>query len=267
MGRPTSFLKPTLLLFACAAATLLASGCGDAEPKEIPRYDHKVVNSYPHDPKAYCQGILFHEGVFYESTGRRGTSGIRRVEIETGKVLQEKALPPALFGEGLVLHDDRLTQLTWESGSAHSFDRETFKVLQNYRYEGEGWGITTTGKELVMSNGSSTLSVRDPDTFEELRQVKVTLNGGPLTQLNELEWVDGEVWANVWKTNQIVRIDLETGQVIGIIHLEGIFDNSVIPDTDAVLNGIAYDAEAKRVFVTGKLWPKVFEIELVPRKK
>jgi len=259
MGRPSSFLRLALLLLP-----LVVTGCAN-EAKGIRRYDYRLVATYPHDPGAYTQGLLFHAGELYESTGRRGTSGVRRVELATGKVLQEKTLPPTLFGEGLVLYDDELTQLTWESGQAHVFDRESFRVLRNYSYEGEGWGITTLGEHLVMSNGTDALTVRDPKTFEVLRTIPVTLNGGALPKLNELEWIEGEIWANVWKEDQLARIDPETGKVVGIVHLEGIFDKSSIPDTDAVLNGIAYDAEKKRIFVTGKLWPHVFEIEVVPR--
>ena len=164
-----------------------------------------------------------------------------------------------------MLHDGELVQLTWKAGKANVFDLETFKTLRTATYDGEGWGLTSNGEVLIMSNGTSRLSIRDPKTFEELRNIQVTLRGGKVPELNELEWVEGELWANVWKYDQIARIDLNTGEVVGVIHLEGIYDYSKLPDPDSVLNGIAYDDEEDRIYVTGKLWPHVFEIELVPR--
>ena len=252
---------PLLLLLALVVTAGTSVSCGSGG-EDLPRYDYRIVRTLPHDADAYCQGFLHHDGAFYESTGRLGTSSIRRVEIETGEVLLKKDLPPTLFGEGLVLHDGELVQLTWKAGKANVFDLETFKTLRTATYDGEGWGLTSNGEVLIMSNGTSRLSIRDPKTFEELRNIQVTLRGGKVPELNELEC---ELWANVWKYDQIARIDLNTGEVVGVIHLEGIYDYSKLPDPDSVLNGIAYDDEEDRIYVTGKLWPHVFEIELVPR--
>ena len=254
-------MRKRLALLPLAAVVLGPSWTSCSS--QVPVYDHRVVNTYPHDPGAYSQGLLFHEGRLYESTGRNGTSGIRRVVLETGEVEQKKDLPYTLFGEGLALHEGELFQLTWTSGVANVFDLETFKVLRNHSYLGEGWGLTSTGKHLVMSDGTEILRVLDPETFEEVRRVKVELPRGQ--QLNELEWIDGEIWANVWKQDYLARIDLDTGAVTGWVDMAGIFDTSVLPDPEAVLNGIAYDAATGRIFVTGKLWPTLFEIEVTKR--
>ncbi|HED64114.1 MAG TPA: glutaminyl-peptide cyclotransferase [Planctomycetes bacterium] len=247
-------------ILAAFLAFLFAFSSCAAGP--APVYGFKVVHTYPHSPSAYCQGLLVHDGKFYESTGRYGTSSLRRVEIETGKVEKRKDLPPTIFAEGLAWFGDELFQLTWKSGKAHVFDPRTFRVTRNLAYEGEGWGLTTDGKHLVMSDGSSTITFRDPETFEVVRKIEVMADETPIDQLNELEWIDGEIWANIWKRDFLVRIDPKDGKVVGWVNLTGIFDNSKIHDPDAVLNGIAYDPETKRIFVTGKLWPAVFEIEL-----
>jgi glutamine cyclotransferase len=225
----------------------------------------KIVHEYPHDPDAYCQGLVYDDGVFHESTGRRGHSTVRTVEIETGKVLRKTDLPANYFGEGLALVGDRLIQITWEEELARIYDRDTLKALDQFEYKGEGWGLAFDGTYLVMSDGSDKLFFRDPKTFKEVRRVAVKMKGAPLTELNELEMVEGEVWANVWKKDYIARIDPATGEVVGVIDLSGIFDRHKIDDDDAVLNGIAYDPKGKRLFVTGKLWPKLFEIEVVSK--
>ena len=226
---------------------------------------YRVVATFSHDPAAYCQGLVFDEGLLHESTGRQGLSTVRTVELETGKVLRREELPARYFGEGLALVGERLIQLTWEQGVARIYDRATLKPLDQFAYEGEGWGLTYDGTHLVMSDGSEKLFFRDPQTFKEVRRVTVRMKGAPLPELNELEMVEGEVWANVWKKDYIARIDPATGEVLGVVDLSGIFDRHTIDDEDAVLNGIAYDPKAKRLFVTGKLWPKLFEIELVAK--
>ena len=251
-------MRRALLLVTLIAA----SACGS---KGILIQGHRVVATYDHDPRAYCQGLLFADGALYESTGRIGTSSVRRVALATGKVEKRIDLPGSLFGEGLALHGEELFQLTWKAGDVHVFDRKTFKVTRNMHYDGEGWGLTSDGTHLIMSNGSSILSVRDPQTFDEVRRIRVTALGKSVSDLNELEFVEGEIWANVWQLDHIARIDPKTGNVLGWIDLTGIFDHQSISDTDAVLNGIAYDEKTKRIFVTGKLWPKLFEIEVIDR--
>jgi glutamine cyclotransferase len=225
----------------------------------------RVVRAYPHDPEAYTQGLVFDGGLLHESTGQRGHSSVRTVELETGRVVRESKLPSRYFGEGLALVGERLVQLTWQEGLAPIYERATLKAVDQFEYDGEGWGLAFDGKHLVMSDGSDVLVFRDPATFKEVRRVRVRAKGQPIEMLNELEIVDGEVWANVWKQDYLVRIDPKTGEVLGFVDLAGLFDHGSIPDEDAVLNGIAYDPGAKRLFVTGKLWPKLFEIEVVAK--
>lgn len=228
-----------------------------------PVYGFKVVNTYPHDPGAFTQGLFFQGGFLYEGTGLRGRSSIRKVELETGKVVQGVELPPEVFGEGITQWGDRLIGITWQEQTAFVLDLKTFKLWRKFSYPGEGWGITHNDKELVMSDGSAELRFLDPLTFKELRRVRVTADGRPVSQLNELEWVEGEVFANVWQTDRIARIDPKTGQVKAWIDLTGLLPGRY--GTDDVLNGIAYDPQKKRLFVTGKLWPKLFEIQLVKK--
>ncbi len=230
-------------------------------PSGTPTHGFQIVAEYPHDPLAYTQGLLWADGALYESTGRHGTSSVRRVELESGEVKQRFDLPADLFGEGLVLFDERLIQLTWYSGLALVYDRATLEFREQIGYDGEGWGLTTDGRYLIQSDGTDVLRFRDPRTFEEVRRLRVSAGDQRVVQLNELEWIDGEVWANLWKSEFIARIDPDTGEVLGWVDLRGLFDHSHIPDEDAVLNGIAYDAEGDRLFVTGKLWPRLFEIK------
>lgn len=237
------------------------SSCEASEPK-LPIYGFNVVQSFPHDSTAYCQGLLIENGTLFESTGIEGRSTVRRVTLETGEVESAVRLPGRLFGEGLAMHEGELFQLTWHAGTVHVFDPHSLEKVRDLRYSGEGWGLTSNGEEFIMSDGSAYLTFRDPKTFKRLRRVQVTVLGQPVDQLNELEWVDGEVWANRWKHDYIVRIDPDSGEIVGSINLHGLFDYSGIASNDAVLNGIAYDREQKRIFVTGKLWPELFEIEL-----
>ncbi|HEY1127842.1 MAG TPA: glutaminyl-peptide cyclotransferase [Roseateles sp.] len=225
-----------------------------------PVQGYKVVNSYPHDPDAFTQGLFFHDGFLYESTGLRGRSSIRKVDLATGRVLQAVELPGEFFGEGITMWGDRLIGITWQEQTAFVLDLKTFKLWRKFNYAGEGWGITHDGRELIMSDGTAELRFLDPLTFKELRRVRVTASGRPVDLLNELEWVDGEVYANVWQTDRIARINPKTGQVTGWIDLTGLLPQR--SGADDVLNGIAYDAKARRLFVTGKLWPKLFEIQL-----
>ncbi len=223
---------------------------------------YEVVNSYPHDPASFTQGLLWHDGGFYESTGQYGQSKLRSLEFPSGRVLKEITLSPELFGEGLALVDGRLIQLSWKSHRGFVYDLSTFRLLQEFSYDTEGWGLTYDGENLILSDGSSDLFYLDPQTFRPVRKLAVRMNGQPIRELNELEFIDGEIWANVWQTDWILRIDPSTGQVTSFLDLKGILAPSDKTGREDVLNGIAYDAEHKRIFVTGKLWPRIFEIRI-----
>jgi glutamine cyclotransferase len=224
---------------------------------------YKVVHSYPHDPSAFTQGLVYHSGFLYEGTGLNEHSNIRKVKLETGEVLQRHDLPSSFFGEGITIFGKQLIELTWKSETGFVYDLEKFNVIRSFRYPGEGWGLTTDGKSLIMSDGSDTLRFWDPNTFEETRRVRVLDNGKPVSNINELEYVRGEIYANIWQAERIVRISPATGRVLGWINLDGLLAAADRSKTD-VLNGIAYDAERDRLFVTGKLWPKLFEIKVIP---
>jgi glutaminyl-peptide cyclotransferase len=250
------------------AYAVAAAGCspGDAS-EEIPEPAARApveavaeVRSHPHDPTAFTQGLLWHDGKLYESTGRYGESTIRTVRLETGEVLQRVALPPQYFAEGIALLGGRIYQLTWKEGTAILWDPATLREAGRVQYAGEAWGVTTDGESLIVSDGSSYLTWVDPATFGVRRTVRVTDGGRPVDQLNELEWVRGEVWANVWHSNHIVRIDPGTGGVVGRLDLGPLVPP--VTDNEAVLNGIAYDEAGDRLFVTGKLWPRLFEISV-----
>ena len=225
-------------------------------------YTYEIINEYPHDPDAFTQGLVFETGVLFEGTGRYGKSSLRRVELETGEVLQIVNLSSTYFGEGITVYGEEIVQLTWKSRVGFVYNKETFEQLSGFNYNSEGWGITHDGESLIMSDGTATLHFLDPETFEETGTVSVHDDDGPVTQLNELEYIQGSVYANVWYTDLIAIIDPQSGQVIGWIDLTGILspEDSVGAN---VLNGIAYDVENDRLFVTGKLWPKLFEITLV----
>jgi glutamine cyclotransferase len=223
---------------------------------------YRVIKRYPHDRAAFTQGLIYLNGVFYEGTGLNGESTIRKVEVDTGKVLQKAALPQEYFGEGITVVGDRLIELTWTTGVGFVYDLKTFHPLQTFRYHGEGWGLTYDGSKLILSDGTNTLRFLDPSTFREIGQVKVMDGNNPVAYLNELEWIKGEVWANVWQTDRVVRISPITGKVIGWIDFKGLLSVSERLSGANVLNGIAYDAKTDRIFVTGKLWPHIFEIKL-----
>lgn len=229
--------------------------------EQIQSCGYDVVQTYPHDPQAFTQGLIYDRGELYESTGLRGRSSLRRVELATGKVLQINELADRYFGEGLTRWQDRLLQLTWVSQTGFIYDRETLQETGSFSYPTEGWGLTHDGQELIMSDGTDTLYFLDPDTFEERRRIQVKERRQPIDKLNELEYIKGEILANIWLSDRIARISPETGNVLGWIDLSGIINPRPTPQTDAVLNGIAYDEENERLFVTGKLWSKLFEIE------
>jgi glutamine cyclotransferase len=222
---------------------------------------YRVLHSYKHDREAFTQGLLFHDGFLYEGTGTEGKSSLRKVDLATGNVLRRVDLPSAYFGEGLALWKDKLIQLTWKSKIGFVYDLATFKQVRTFTYNREGWGITQDGKRLIMSDGSSTLYFWDPETFKEIGHLDVTSGGRSVPELNELEYVRGEIYANVWRTDRIARISPSTGKVIGWIDLPGLLSPADRAGAD-VLNGIAYDAKLNRLFVTGKWWPKLFHIEM-----
>ncbi|MGA1283822.1 MAG: glutaminyl-peptide cyclotransferase [Prochlorothrix sp.] len=228
-----------------------------------PVYRYRVLKTYPHDPEAFTQGLLFHDGQLYEGTGLWGRSSLRRVTLATGEVQQQHNLEDRYFGEGLALWGDRLIQLTWRSGRGFVYDRATFQLLQTFQYPTEGWGLTQDGDALILSDGSDRLYFLDPETFQLRRYLTVKDGDRPINRLNELEYINGEVWANIWLDTRIARIDPATGQVLAWIDLAGL-DPTAQQNPDAVLNGIAYDAQGDRLFVTGKLWSRLYEIEILP---
>jgi glutamine cyclotransferase len=226
-------------------------------------YTYRIVNTYPHDNTAFTQGLLFADGILYEGTGLHGRSTLRKVALETGDVLQRLELPRQFFGEGIAVMGNRVYQLTWRSRVGFVYDKESFALLRQFNYSTEGWGLTHDHRHLIMSDGSATLRFLDPETFAESHRVAVGDFSAPVRHLNELEHVRGEIYANVWQTDRIARIAPQTGQVVGWIDLKGLLSPEDRRRSVGVLNGIAYDAEDDRLFVTGKLWPRLFEIELV----
>jgi len=253
------------LLLAASASWLLAQGSRKA-PMQRPReYTVKIVHTFPHDTDAYTQGLAYRDGFLYEGTGRNGRSSLRKVRLETGEVVQRRELPQEYFGEGIALIGNEVVQLTWKSQVGFVYDVSDFRLLRQFSYTGEGWGLATNGREVFMSDGTAEIRVLDIDTLKEKRRFTVRDDGISVRELNELEFVDGELFANVWQTDRIARISPQTGQVVGWIDLSGILSPIYRRERDAVLNGIAYDAKQKRLFVTGKLWPNIFEIKVVPK--
>ncbi len=245
---------------ALAVVALLAAAASLAFAAD----GYRVVHTYAHDPQAYTQGLLYEDGYLYESTGLNGRSSLRMVNLETGRVLQRADVPAQYFAEGLAAWGSTLIQITWQSHIAFVYDRFSFRVLHTLNYAGEGWGLTQNDKSLIMSDGTANLRFFDPGTFREVRHIVVKDHGSLVTQLNELEYVHGEIYANVWHTDRIARISPATGKVLGWIDLSGLLSPGQVSAPEAVLNGIAYDAAHDRLFVTGKLWPELFEIKIVP---
>ncbi|MEI2429189.1 MULTISPECIES: glutaminyl-peptide cyclotransferase [Lysobacter] len=258
-------------LAVAAFSAVLAAACAPspAAPRtDAPVYSYKVVARYPHDSLAFTQGLIWKDGHLYESTGLNGRSSLRKVKLENGQVLQRRDLPAEVFGEGLTDRGEQLLMLTWTNGSGYVFNRGDFSPAGTFAYAGEGWGLTRSADTVYMSDGSAQLRLLDPATLRERSRIRVTDNGRAVDQLNELEWVKGEIYANVWQTDLIARIDPKTGHVRGWIDLSGLLQGhgTSVRGSD-VLNGIAYDAKGDRLFVTGKLWPNLFQIELVPPAK
>lgn len=249
-----------------AATALAAVSCGPVSPASgTPEYGYEIVHAYPHDPNAFTQGLFFLNGYLYEGTGLNGRSSIRKVRLETGQVLQQHDVPEQYFGEGIVNWKDHLLEITWQTQTGFVYDLATLALQRQFNYPGEGWGLTEDGKRIIMSDGTADLRFWNPDTLQETGRVTVTDQGRPVNDLNELEWVRGEVYANVWQTDRIARIDPASGEVVGWIDLAGILGPEERIRQVDVLNGIAYDAQGGRLFVTGKLWPKLFEIRLVKK--
>ena len=231
-------------------------------------YGYKVVAEYPHDPRAYCQGLVMDDaGNLFEGTGQYGESVLREVDLATGRPKRQVALDRRIFGEGITIFQDKIYQLTWKRQAGYIFDKATFKMVGTFKYSGQGWGITNDGQSLIMSDGTSTLRFLDPTTFEVTKKLAVRNNGRLVPDLNELEFIAGEIWANVWFKDYIARISPDTGEVVGWVNLAGLYPARLRPERDAVLNGIAYDKTKQRIFVTGKRWPKLFEIEVVEQRR
>ncbi len=231
-----------------------------------PVYTYRIVNAYPHDPGAFTQGLLYHGGYLYESTGLQGRSTLRKVDLKTGRVLNIRNLPKKYFGEGITLHGKRLFQITWQSKTGFIYDPATFRRMGQFSYDTEGWGITSDGIHLIMSDGTSTLRFLEPRTFKVSRRIEVRDGGKSVSGLNELEYVRGEIYANIWNTGYIARISPETGKLRGWIDLRGLYGELGGKHEWDVLNGIAYDPEKDRLFVTGKFWPKLLEIKIIRQK-
>jgi glutamine cyclotransferase len=250
------------------AALGLVFGTSLAAQAAVPVQGYVVKQSFPHDEQAFTQGLFFMDGFLYESTGQYGASTVRKVDLKTGKVLQKRDLPQQVFGEGIAPVGANIVALTWMNQGGFILDAATFAPKATFEYKGEGWGLTSNGESIYMSDGTAYIRVLNPATMQETRRIHVTAEGLPVTRINELEWVDGLIYANVWQTDRIARIDPMSGRVLGWIDLSGLSAAAgAAHDADNVLNGIAYDAKSKRLFVTGKRWPKLFEIELKPAKK
>lgn len=245
----------------CQSSSTNSSGTSNAKTG-VPIYTYEIVKVFPHDTAAFTQGLISVDGNFIESTGEVGRSTLRRVEPETGKILQRVDVPVPYFAEGATLLKGKIYQLTWQDGEGFIYDALSFDKIGDFKYAGEGWGLTTDGQSLILSDGTNRIRFLDPNTFQVTRTIVVTHRGAPLTDLNELEYVQGEIFANVWHANRIARINPQTGAVVGWIDLSGIISPGELHDEEAVLNGIAYDEAHDRLFVTGKLWPKLFEIKL-----
>ena len=228
----------------------------------VPVYGYEVVNTFPHDPNAFTQGLIFHGGALIESTGLERHSTLRRVELQTGKVVQTIDVPPYFFAEGMTLFGGKIYQLTWKGEKGFIYDQHTFQKTGEFTYTGEGWGLTNDADSLILSDGSSQIRFIDPATYKVKRAINVTDGGHPVVELNELEYVKGEIYANVWHQNRVARIDPQTGNVKGWIDFTGLLKPGEVTDEEAVLNGIAYEEAGDRLFVTGKLWPKLFEVRL-----
>lgn len=244
-----------------------AAAAAEATDEVIPTYSFKIKNTWPHDKRAYTQGLIFLDGILWESTGQYGSSSLRKVELTTGKVIKQIAVPSKYFAEGMTVFQNKVFQLTWQEQKGFIYDPATFQKQGEFDYSGEGWGLTHDGQSLIMSDGTNAIRFLDPSTLKTTRTISVLDHGVPLDKLNELEYIDGEIYANIWQTDRIVRIEPKSGKILGWIDLTGLLKTKERSGEEDVLNGIAYDAAGKRLFVTGKMWPKLFEIEIVKEKE
>ena len=259
-------LALSLLAAACNEKPQAAPASG-ATAAPTPLYTYEVVHTYPHNRDAFTQGLVYLDGKLLESTGQYGQSSLRLVQLETGNVLQRVEVSNQYFAEGLALLSNKLYQLTWQNHKGFAYDLKTFKMEKEFSYTGEGWGLATDGQLLILSDGTDEIRFLDPATFEVKRTIKVADHGQPVTQLNELEYIKGEIYANIWKTDEVVRIDPATGRVVGRIDFSGLLAPEDYRSNTDVLNGIAYDAAGDRLFITGKDWPKLFEVRLKEKPK
>jgi len=268
MMRPSRRVIGILLasgLFGLGPECLPAADLGDAASEAITGYTFTVVKARPHDSGAFTEGLVYKDGILIESTGLNGASTLRKVDLETGRVLQEVKLSDEYFGEGIAVLGGKIFQLTWQNHRGFIYDLKSLKPEGEFSYTGEGWGLTTDGRSLIMDDGTNQIRFLDPITFQVTRTIRVFAHGQPLAMLNELEYVNGELYANVWHTEYIVRIDPSTGKVLGSIDFVGLFPPADNAHDEAVMNGIAYDAARDRLFVTGKNWPQLFEVKVRPK--
>lgn len=253
-----------LLIAVVAVSAVGFAIAAQLKRNEPPTAGFKVVAEYTHDPKAFTQGLVVVDNVLYEGTGIQGESNLRKVELKTGRVMTYVPLDANYFGEGITVLNDRIYQLTWQNRTGFVYDVKTLKFLSTFHYTGDGWGLTHDGKRLILSDGTSMLRFLDPKTFEVVKRLRVRSSSGQVDKLNELEYVKGEIFANIWHSDRIARISPETGEVVGWIDLSTLYPLKTRATKEDVLNGIAYDEAKNRLFVTGKNWPKLYEIELVP---
>lgn len=256
-----TLLASVFLISACACSPSSAPAAPASAASSLPAYSYEVVATYPHDPKAFTQGLQFADGILYETTGQEGESWVRKVDLASGAVQVQHDLADEFFGEGMVIWGDEIVTITWRSQKGFVFDKATLAPKREWTYAGEGWGLTADDTRIFMSDGTSQIRIIDPATLQETSRIDVKMNGKPVDQLNELEYIKGEIWANVFQTDRIARIDPATGEVKGVIYLGGLLKPDERRNTD-VLNGIAYDKAGDRIFVTGKYWPKLFEIRV-----
>ena len=260
-------IPPTITPVPTALPTEETAVFPAGNPANPPTYSYEIVNAYPHDTAAFTEGLVYLDGFLYEGVGLYKHSSIRKTSLETGEILQIHDLAPEYFGEGITIWQDRLIQLTWKSGTGFIYDLASFAPLDSFAYPGEGWGLTHDGEQLIMSDGTNEIRFLDPETLAENGRIQVQDPSGPVVRLNELEYIHGEIWANVWQTNRIARIDPATGQVLAWVDLTGLLSPALITQPVDVLNGIAYDAAGDRLFVTGKWWPRLYEIKLTQDPK